>query len=226
MVNILLCEDEFNILQLFKIRLTKIGYNVLTAMDGEEALNCFYKNHIDLIIMDVMLPKLDGFSVVKEIRSVDKEIPIIMVTAKGEMIDKKEGFASGADDYMVKPIIFDELVLRIEALLRRYRINADMKITIGQTVLDAYSLTVANEEKKMKIQLTKKEFGILFKLLSFPERSFTKEQLFDEFWGYDSSSDLDSVKVCISKIRSQIANFENIDIETIRGIGYRGVRCE
>ena len=226
MLTILVADDEINILNLFKIRLENHGYNVLTARDGREAIDVFYNNSVDLIIMDIMMPRLNGYDVIDTIRSDNYNTPVIMVSAKGELDDKREGFSVGADDYMVKPIEFDELLLRIQALVRRYKIVADKKITVGNVVLDYNTLTISNEIEGKSINLSKKEFSILFKLLSYPERAFTKEQLFDEFWGIDAVGDTDSVKVYISKIRSQIAIFPEIDITTIRGIGYRGVKNE
>lgn len=226
MLTILVADDEENILNLFKIRLQNQGYNVLTAKDGREAIDVFYNNSIDLIIMDIMMPRLNGYDVIDTIRSDNFNTPVIMVSAKGELEDKREGFIVGADDYMVKPIEFDELLMRIQALIRRYKIVADKKITVGNVVLDYNTLSIVDDTNGRNLTLSKKEFSILFKLLSYPERAFTKEQLFDEFWGIDATGDTDSVKVYISKIRSQIAIFPEIDINTIRGIGYRGVKNE
>lgn len=226
MFTILVADDEENILELFKIRLLRHGYDVICAEDGQKALDIFYANKIDLIIIDVMMPKLNGYEVVDSIRSDDFNTPIIMVSAKSELEDKKEGFLAGIDDYMVKPIEFDELLMRIQALIRRYKIKSDKLIKIGGTSLDYNTLSITNEERKQRVSLAKKEFSILFKLLSYPEQSFTKEQIYDEFWGVDSNSDVDAVKVYISKIRNQIQQFSEIDIETIRGIGYRGIKNE
>lgn len=224
MVNILIAEDEENLLNLYKIRLDKKGYNVILANNGKQAIDLIYKGGINLAILDVMLPIYSGFEVLETIRRLQLDIPVIMATSMGQLNDKKEGFSLGADDYLVKPFDFDELLMRIEAIVRRYRINAESKITIGNTTLDAETLEVYNE--KEKVTLSKKEFQILFKLLSYPEKTFTKEQIFDEFFGIDSNADYDSVKVYISKIRKQIAIFDNIDIDNIRGIGYRGIRNE
>ena len=226
MLTILVADDEENILNLFKIRLQNQGYNVLTAKDGREAIDAFYNNSIDLIIMYIMMPRLNGYDVIDTIRSDNFNTSVIMVSAKGELEDKREGFIVGADDYMVKPIEFDELLMRIQALIRRYKIVADKKITVGNVVLDYNTLSIVDDTNGRNLTLSKKEFSILFKLLSYPERAFTKEQLFDEFWGIDATGDTDSVKVYISKIRSQIAIFPEIDINTIRGIGYRGVKNE
>ena len=221
MVNILIAEDEENLLNLYKIRLDKKGYNVILANNGKQAIDIIYKGGIDLAILDVMLPIYSGFEILETIRRLQLDIPVIMATSMGQLNDKKEGFSLGADDYLVKPFDFDELLMRIEAVVRRYKINAESKIVIGDTTLDAETLEVYNS--KEKVSLSKKEFQILFKLLSYPEKTFTKEQIFDEFFGIDSNADYDSVKVYISKIRKQIAVFDNIDVDNIRGIGYRGI---
>ena len=224
MVNILIAEDEENLLNLYKIRLDKRGYNVILANNGKEAIDIIYKGGVDLAILDVMLPIYSGFEVLETIRRLQLEIPVIMATSMGQLSDKKEGFSLGADDYLVKPFDFDELLMRIEAIIRRYKINAESKIVVGDTTLDAETLEIYNKENK--VILSKKEFQILFKLLSYPERTFTKEQIFDEFFGIDSNADYDSVKVYVSKIRKQIAVFDNIDIDNIRGVGYRGIKNE
>ena len=224
MVNILIAEDEENLLNLYKIRLDKRGYNVILANNGKEAIDIIYKGGVDLAILDVMLPIYSGFEVLETIRRLQLEIPVIMATSMGQLSDKKEGFSLGADDYLVKPFDFDELLMRIEAIIRRYKINAESKIVVGDTTLDAETLEIFNKENK--IILSKKEFQILFKLLSYPEKTFTKEQIFDEFFGIDSNADYDSVKVYVSKIRKQIAVFDNIDIDNIRGVGYRGIKNE
>ena len=224
MINILIAEDEENLLNLYKIRLDKRGYNVILANNGKEAIDIIYKGGVDLAILDVMLPIYSGFEVLETIRRLQLEIPVIMATSMGQLSDKKEGFSLGADDYLVKPFDFDELLMRIEAIVRRYKINAESKIVVGDTTLDAETLEIFNKENK--VILSKKEFQILFKLLSYPEKTFTKEQIFDEFFGIDSNADYDSVKVYISKIRKQIAVFDNIDIDNIRGVGYRGIKNE
>lgn len=225
MFNILVAEDDINILRLMEIRLKHAGYIVFIAKDGEDALKKFEENHIDLIIADVMMPKKDGIKLISEIRDSGSNVPAIMVTAKGTLEDKAQGFLVGIDDYMVKPIEFDELMFRIKALLRRAKIVSERKLSVGPVALDYDSLTITAEGRE-SVTLTKREFSILFKLLSYPELSFTKGQIFEEFWGYDSESDEDTVKVFINRIRSKIKDFPEIDIETIRGIGYKGVRHE
>jgi len=222
MINILIAEDEENLLNLYKIRLNKKGYNVVLANNGKDAIDILYKGGINLAILDVMLPGFSGFEILETIRRLQMDIPVIMATSMGQMNDKKEGFSLGADDYLVKPFDFDELLMRVEAVICRYKINAESKIVIGNTTLDAETLEIYNENTR--ISLSKKEFQILYKLLSYPEKTFTKEQIFDEFFGIDSNADYDSIKVYISKIRKQISVFDTIDIDTIRGIGYRGIK--
>lgn len=224
MFNVLVVEDDRNIRNLIEIKLRSLGYNVVTAENGKDALEKLSSNHLDIMLVDAMMPIMDGYTFVKTVREDGDNIPAIMVTAKGSMADKSQGFDVGVDDYMVKPIEFDELSLRIKAVLRRAKIVSDRKITVGETVLDYDTLTVSNGVEK--VVLTKTEFGIIYKLLSYPERSFSKSILFEEFWAWDSETEEDIVKVYINRIRNKIAPFKEIDVETIRGIGYRGVRNE
>ncbi len=223
MFNILIAEDDINILKLMEIRLKQNGFNTFTAKNGLDALEVYSKNAIDLMIVDVSMPKMNGFEFIREIRSSGSTVPAIVVSARGRLSDKTQGFLSGVDDYMVKPIEFDELLLRIRALLRRAKIVSENKLTISGVTLDYSTLTIS-DGKSRSITLSKREFSILFKLLSYPERSFTKGQLFDEFWGIDSDSDEDTVKVFINRIRTKIKDFTEFDIATIRGVGYRGVK--
>lgn len=225
MYNILLVDDEANILKLMEIWLKRAGFGVITAMNGEEALAKLKKEDIDLIVADVMMPVMDGFTLVETLRAEGKTIPVILATAKESIEDKKEGFNCGADDYMVKPIDHEELVLRINAVIKRADIRKEKKIVVGSCTVDYQSLSVYNEEGKREI-LSKKEFLILYKLLTYPERVFTKNQLMDEFWGAESDSFPDTVKVHINRIRNKIAAFPEIDIATVRGFGYRGIKNE
>ncbi len=226
MNKILVIDDELNILQLYKLRLTDYGFEVFTATDGTEAFKQVYQTVFDLIVVDAMMPEMDGFSFLKRLRNEGFTTPVIMITALNQLEDKKQGFLSGADDYMTKPIEFDELYLRINALFKRAKIATEKKITVGNTILDLGTLTVTNQPLSLSITFPKKEFSILYKLLSFPEKTFTKTQLLDEFWGLDSFSGEDVVKVYVSKIRSAIEPFPEIDILTVRGIGYRGIKNE
>jgi DNA-binding response OmpR family regulator len=226
MFKLLVLDDEENIRNLFKLRLEAEGYEVFVAKNGKDGLDYVYKDVFDLCIVDAMMPEIDGFEFVKTIRNDGFNMPVIMVTAKNELSDKKAGFSVGVDDYMTKPIEFDELLMRINALFRRAKIVTEKRITIGGTVLQFDTLTVKNDELGLSTTLSKKEFMLLYKLLSYPEKTFTKGQLFDEFWGIDNLGDTDAVKVYISKIRTLIEPYPEIDIATIRGIGYRGIRNE
>lgn len=222
MFNVLIVEDDKNIRKLMEIKLKAEGYNTTTACDGLDALDKVGKSHYDILIVDAMMPNMNGYEFLTEIKNLGINIPSIMVTAKGDIEDKSKGFTVGVDDYMVKPIDFKELSFRIKAVLRRAKIVSERKIQIGDTLLDYDTLTVSNSENS--ITLTKKEFGILYKLMSFPEQSFSKRKLFEEFWDFDSETEEDTLKVHINKIRNKISVFKNIDIETVRGIGYRGVK--
>ena len=224
MFNVLIAEDEKNIRNLIGIKLKNAGYNVILTANGEDALNAVYENHVDIMVVDVMMPIMNGYELVRALRNDGKKIPVIMCTAKGSINDKAEGYDAGVDDYMVKPIDFDELLMRVKAVLRRAETVSERKLIIGSTVLDYDTLTVYDGVNK--VLFTKKEFGILYKLLSYPEKSFSKSQLFEEFWSFDSETEEDSVKVYINKIRNKINVFAEIDVVTVRGVGYRGVRCE
>lgn len=224
MLNILIAEDDNNIRRLMEIRLKQNGFNPISACDGEEALKLFEENKIDFLIVDVMMPKKGGIELIKDIRDGGSQIPAIIVSAKGSLVDKTKGFLVGIDDYMVKPVEFDELLLRIRALLRRAKIVSEQKIIVGNVTLDNNTLSISDNEKS--ISLTKREFSILFKLLSYPEKAFTKGELFEEFWGINSQSDEDVIKVFVNKIRTKIKDFPQIDISTIRGVGYKGVKNE
>ena len=226
MFNILIVEDNLNIRKLMEIRLKSEGFNILLAENGIKALEVFEQNSIDLMIVDVMMPKMNGLQLVEELRKTKNLVPVIMVTAKDTMEDKAKGFLVGVDDYITKPFNFDELTFRIKALLRRAKIVSEKKINIGDVVLDFNNLSITRMSTGEKVVMPKKEFSLLFKLLSYPERVFTKAQLFDEFWGIDSESDENTIKVHINKIRNKIEKFPEIAIETVRGLGYKGVRNE
>ena len=222
MFNVLVAEDEKNIRNLIGIKLKNAGYNVIFAKDGQEALNAVYENHVDIMIVDVMMPIMSGYELVKILRQDKIKTPVIMCTAKGTIDDKAEGYNIGVDDYMVKPIDFDELLMRIKAVLRRAQTVSERKLTVGSVTLDYDTLSITSGDEK--VTLTKKEFSILYKLLSYPEKSFSKSQLFEEFWAFDSDTEEDAVKVYVNKIRNKISQFSEIDVETVRGVGYRGVR--
>ncbi len=223
-MNILAVDDEENILLLYDAILSKEGHKVFKAKNGEEGLEIFFSIPIDLVILDEMMPLMSGNELVKEIRKEDKFVPVIMVTAKGTIGDKQTSFDLGVDDYMVKPIDSDELIMRINALARRSKINTEKQIKVGETILDMNERSVSNTTTK--ITLSKTEFGILYKLLSYPEKVFSKWELFDEFWGVSSDTDESIVKVVIFKIRKLIEPFPEIEIRTVMGVGYQGVKHE
>lgn len=222
MFSVLVCEDDRNIRRLMCEYLSQDGYTVLESENGDEALSVFAENHVDLLITDIMMPVTDGFELVREIRKTGAEIPVMMITAKASMEDKKTGFGCGADDYMVKPIDMEEMLLRVSALLRRAKAVSDKKLIVGSTVLDYDNFTaVANGEK---IVLTNKEFLMLFKLLSQANRIFTRTQLMDEIWGYNSDSTERTVDVHISHLRDKFSNSTDFEIVTVKGLGYKAVR--
>ena len=225
MYNVMVVDDEVNILKLMDIWLTRAGFGVITATNGEEALAKLKKEEVDLIVADVMMPKMDGFTLVETLRAEGNSIPVILATAKESIDDKKSGFNCGADDYMVKPIDHEELVLRINAIIKRADIRKEKKIVVGSCTVDYQTLSVYNDKGDHEV-FSKKEFLILYKLLTYPERIFTKNQLMDEFWGTETDSFSDTVKVHVNRIRNKIAAFPEIDIATVRGFGYRGIRNE
>ncbi len=221
MFNILIADDDINICKLTKFYLDKAGYNSFVAFNGTTALEIIENNHIDLAIIDIMMPQKDGFTLIEEIREAGIDLPVILVTALGEINHKTKGFSVGADDYLTKPVNFDELLLRISALLRRAQISKGKQIVVGDITIDYNTYSIISPSNSLK--LPKKEFMILFKLLSYPQKIFTRSQLFNEFWGINSDSSEDTVKVHINKLRENIAGYKQFEIVTIRGLGYKGV---
>lgn len=222
MPNILVCEDDKSLNNLISTVLRNDGHNVITAFNGSEALSRFDCAHIDMLVSDIMMPEIDGYELLESLRSVNNNIPVLFITAKGTFSDKSKGFNLGADDYMVKPIDIKELVLRVNALLRRSKISNERRIVIGSTVLDSDAYTVT-EADGVSVTLPQKEFLLLFKLLSYPDRVFTRFEIMDEIWGYESESDEKTINVHISKLRSRYENNPDFSIETVRGIGYKAV---
>ena len=220
MFNILVIEDNKNMRKLICATLKQNGYSTFEAEDGEVGLDVLDTTHIDLIICDIMMPNMDGYEFTETLRDGHCETPIIIVTAKEQLEDKKKGFSIGADDYMVKPIDFEELILRIGAILRRSKIVNDHKITIGNTVLDYNSLSVTSNGECNT--LPKKEFYLLFKLVS-PDTIFTRRQLLDEIWGMESMADERTVDVHIKRIRERYRDSNDFEIVTVRGLGYKAV---
>ena len=221
MFKILVVEDNKNLRKLMITYLKASNYDILEAEDGKNALEVIDKNHVDLIICDVMMPNMDGYELSKELRAANYMIPILMVTAKDTIDDKREGFLSGVDDYMVKPVDMDEMLLRVGVLLRRANIVNQRKLIIKDVVLsyDEYTL----KKGKNEYQLPQKEFQLLYKLLSIPNKIFTRQDLMDEIWGYDTESDERTVDVHIKRLREKFEKFKEFEIVTIRGVGYKGV---
>jgi DNA-binding response OmpR family regulator len=221
MPNILVAEDDIALNKLICKVLERDGHTVFSTRDGKEALDRLDNTHIDLIVTDIMMPKIDGYELVESIRSINRSMPVLFVTAKGTFNDKLRGFNLGADDYMVKPIDINELILRVTALLRRSKIANERKLVIGSTVLhsEAYSVTCTGET----CTLPQKEFLLIFKLLSYPDRVFTRFEIMDEIWGFESESDEKTINVHISKLRSRFEDNPDFSIETVRGIGYKAV---
>nr|WP_314459670.1 response regulator transcription factor [uncultured Clostridium sp.] len=218
MATILVVEDDKHTRLLTCARL-KPHYAVEEAENGEQALKMLDQKHIDLIIADIQMPVMNGYDLVRELRESGIQIPVIMLTAMHTFDDKRTGFASGTDDYMTKPIDYEELLWRIKALLRRANIVSQRKIIIGDITLDSAAYTVIREGTTT--ELAKKEFDLLYKLLSYPGMIFTKSQLLDEIWGYDTNSDETTIKTHINRLRNKFADCTEFEIITIRGLGYK-----
>ncbi len=221
MFNILIVEDEKDILHMMSEYLTNNGFHVYEASNGEVALALLEEQYIDLLITDIMMPHMDGYTLIKELREAGYDMPILMTTAKESIEDKVQAYNSGTDDYMVKPIILREMLLRVNSLLKRARVNSEKKLIIHNTILDYESFTIIQEGEE--IAVAKKEFLLLFKLLSEPNKIFTKHQIMDEIWGYDSESDDSTIKVHISKIRDKCRENQDFEIITVKGLGYKAV---
>ena len=221
MFRILVVEDDKNARRLMSAVLSRYGYEPICAADGVEALEILDHKHIDLVVLDVMMPRMDGYEFTNALRTSGNNLPILMVTARETQDDKKRGFIIGADDYMVKPVDEEEMVLRIAALLRRAQIAGEKKLTVGKTTLyyDAYAV----ETPLGFMELPQKEFLLLFKLLSYPNKIYTRRQLMDEIWDMDSESDERTVDVHVSRLRERFREGEDFDILTVRGLGYKAV---
>ncbi|MFW2490320.1 DNA-binding response regulator [Clostridium chromiireducens] len=222
MFHILIVEDDKELCELFSTVLVKNGYNSTCARDGIEALDILDREYIDLIISDIMMPNMDGFELTKTIRETQFNIPILIITARESFQDKQRGFMLGTDDYMVKPIDVNEMILRVGALLRRAKSINERKQCVGETILEYDSLSVYQNGET--ILLPQKEFLILYKLISYPGRIFTRQQLMDEFWGLDSETDIRTVDVHINRLRDRFKNNNDFEILTVRGLGYKVVK--
>ena len=222
MLKILIVEDDRELRQLFAHVLIKNGYRADGVSNGREALDAMEKDYYDLIISDIMMPVMDGYELVRTLREAGNTTPVLMITAKDAFDDMKMGFLSGTDDYMVKPVNVNEMVLRVGALLRRAQMINERRQVIGDTVLECDSLTVTTKTESMI--LPQKEFMLLYKVVSFPGRIFTRQQLMDEIWGYDSESDPHTVDVHIGRLRDRFRNNSDFRIVTMRGVGYKVVK--
>lgn len=220
-LKILVVEDDESLLNLYRIVLEKQGYEVLPAHHGGEAWDILEKEHIDLIITDILMPVMDGYQFLRSVRDIYPEMPVLMITAKDDFASKSMGFSLGTDDYMTKPVNTEEMVLRVRALLRRANIISLKKLTIHDTLLDYDAMTVSREGKT--VTLTPKEFQLLYKLLSYPNKIFTRKQLMDEIWGLESQSDIQTIDVHINRLRRHFEHNPDFEIVTIRGLGYKAV---
>ena len=222
MFRILVVDDDKNTRRLLQAVLEVENYTVFTAGNGEEALDVMDKEHIDLAVLDIMMPKMDGYEFTQALREGQNNLPILMISAKQLPEDKRKGFLVGTDDYMTKPIDEEEMLLRIKALLRRAQIASEHKIIIGDIVLDYDSLTVTGHGQTQ--ELPQKEFQLLYKLLSYPGKIFTRIQLMDEIWGAESATGWETVTVHIGRLRKRFEGWEEFEIESVRGLGYKAVK--
>lgn len=223
MFKILIAEDDSELRQMFSHVLIKNGYSVTGVCNGKEALDALDKGYYDLIISDIMMPEMDGYELVSSLRTAGYSIPVMMITAKDAFDDMRMGFVSGTDDYMVKPVNVNEMVLRVGALLRRAQMINDRRLVIGGTVMECDSLTVTWDGQSAV--LPQKEFMLLYKMASFPGRIFTRQQLMDDIWGYDSDTDTHTVDVHIGRLRDRFRDSKDFKIVTMRGVGYKVVKA-
>lgn len=221
MFKILVVEDDRELNRTVCSYLMQQGYTAVGCLNGKEAYDAMYGNIFDLIISDIMMPEIDGFEFAKTVRELNQDIPLLFMTARDDLSAKQKGFCVGIDDYMVKPIELDELILRIGALLRRAKIAANKKLIVGSFVMDTEEhMAYMNEQE---VPLTAREFDLLYKLLSYPKKTFTRSQLMDEFWDVDTSSGSRTVDVYITKLRDKLSECYDFEIVTVRGLGYKAV---
>lgn len=221
MIKILVLEDDVKLNQIVCTYLNDSGFQARGCLNAENAYDEMYNNLYDLIISDIMMPEVDGFAFAENVRRVNRHIPILFMSARDDLPSKQKGFQLGIDDYMVKPIELDELLLRVRALLRRANIEMDRKLTVGNLVLDADAMSASMDGAE--IPVTTREFNILYKLLSYPNKTFSRAQLMDEFWGIDSETSLRAVDVYITKLRDKCSACDGFEIRTVRGLGYKAV---
>lgn len=221
MINILVVEDDAELNRIVCTYLNDSGFQAKGFLNANAAYEEMYNNIYELIVSDIMMPEIDGFEFARTVRQVNRTIPILFMSAKDDLPSKQKGFQLGIDDYMVKPIVLDELLLRLRALLRRANIEMERKLTIGNLTLDADAVTATIGEEE--ITVTTREFNILYKLLSYPKKTFSRAQLMDEFWGIDTETSLRAVDVYVTKLRDKFSVCDGFKIVTVRGIGYKAV---
>jgi DNA-binding response OmpR family regulator len=221
LINILVLEDDVKLNYIVCTFLNDKGYHAISCKNAQEAFDKLLEQPVNLIISDIMMPGIDGFEFASQIRKYDKNVPILFMTARDDITSKQKGYHIGIDDYMVKPIDMDELILRVAALLRRANIANERKLVVGSLTLNEDETTTYLDGEE--VQLTVREFNILFKLLSYPKRTFTRTQLMDEFWGFDNESTPRTVDVSITKLRDKLNNCKDVEIVTVRGLGYKAV---
>ncbi len=221
MIHILVLEDDAKLNQAVCTYLNDCGFEAKGCLNANDAYDEMYNNLYDLIISDIMMPEIDGFEFAESVRRVNKHIPILFMSARDDLPAKQKGFLLGIDDYMVKPVELDELLLRVRALLRRANIEMERKLTVGNLELDADGMTASIDGEEVPV--TTREFNILYKLLSYPKKTFSRAQLMDEFWGVDSDTSLRAVDVYITKLRDKFSGCDGFEIKTVRGLGYKAV---
>lgn len=222
MFSILVCEDDFAIKTMISTKLKQENYSVYTVQNGQEALNLMEKQQIDLVISDIMMPEMDGYEFVQTLRETKHTLPILMITAKSQLESLEAAFKLGVDDYMVKPLRLEELVLRVKALLRRSQLEAEKVLTFTHTRLDYNTLTMTELTTGEQVQIPPKEFFLLYKLLSYPEKIFIRLDLLDDIWGMEEDYDERLIDACIKRLRQKLKGNEDFDIVTVRGLGYKG----
>ena len=222
MFQILVVDDDKNTRRLLRAVLEQNGYTVITAANGEDAMDQLAQHAVDLVLLDIMMPGMDGYTFTKEIRDGRSELPILMISAKQLPEDRHQGFLVGTDDYMTKPLDLEEMLLRIKALLRRAKIVSERKLTVGEAELDYDAMTVSRPGES--VTLPQKEFQLLYKLLSYPGKIFTRIQLMDEIWGYDSETGWETVTVHVSRLRKRFESWPDFEIQSVRGLGYKAVK--
>jgi two-component system OmpR family response regulator len=221
MINVLVVEDDAKLNEIACTYLNKNGYQATGCFNPREAYDLMYNRLFDLIISDIMMPEIDGYEFAETVRNLNQSIPILFMTARDDIKSKQKGFRAGIDDYMVKPVDMEELLMRVGALLRRANIAAERKLAVGNLVLNADEMTATLDGEE--IPVTVREFNILYKLLSYPKQTFSRAQLMDEFWGLDSNTSLRAVDVYITKLRDKFSGCSDFKIVTVHGLGYKAV---